>query len=310
MAGSGKRARQSEGPPFGNKVRPLEGVKRRSLLPGRVIRGSDRPVSGKTSPPPPRFCHSCGARKRSDRSFCPSCGKRSPERRGDPTVRPSTDARGGVVAGRRGRVTPPARSSGKSGRVGTSERLPSWIVGRGLRKVAASFLLIGSFLVGLQTLTPVASETVTPVTPVPSTPTASTVDLATLRLYSDQISALGSDVAAVAANGRRINEEWEQGNVDYQPTRDQMRALVTRTAALSARLAEIEVPPMADPLAHRQMLLEMSTFVSAAGGMSAGFESTDSGEARLAALSRFVGAAREFGALASEAARVVRSATT
>ncbi len=309
MAGSDKRARQREGLPFGNKVRPLEGVKRRSLSPGRVIRGSDRPVSGKTSSPPPRFCHSCGARKRSDRSFCPSCGMRSPERRGDPTLRPSTDARGGV-ADRRGRVIPPARSSGKSGRVGTSERLPSWIVGRGLRNVAASFFLIGSFLVGLQTLTPVASETVTPVTTVPSTPTASTVDLATLRLYSDQISALGSDVAAVAANGRRINEEWEQGNVDYQPTRDQMRALVTRTAALSARLAEIEVPPMADPLAHRQMLLEMSTFVSAAGGMSAGFESTDSGEARLAALSRFVSAAREFGALASEAARVVRSATT
>ncbi len=309
MAGSDNGTRQGASSPLGNNVGPRRRGNRRSPSRGRMIRDSDRPVAGKTSSSPPLFCHSCGARKKPDRSLCPSCGKGSPERRADPTVRPGTDA-GVGVAGGRDRVTPAPRSSGGKGRVAISERLPSWIVGRGFRNVAALFLLIASLLVGLQTLIPAASETVSTLAPVRSTQTVSTVDVATLRQYTDQISALGSDVAAAAAHGRRINEDWEQGNTGYQPTRDQMRALVNTASALSTRLADIAVPPMADPLVHRQMLLEMSTFVSAAGGMSAGFESTDSGEARMAELSRFAAAAREFGALVAEAAGVAGSAAT
>lgn len=176
--------------------------------------------------------------------------------------------------------------------------------------MVASVAVLAGLLLGFRTLIPVDSGAEAPVESTRPTLVPTTADTTALRLYGDLISGLGIDVAAEAEVGRRINDEWGRRTVEFQATKDAMRALVSRVTALSARLAATEVPPMTDPLAHRRMLLEMSTFVSAASGMSAGLESTDSGEARLAELARFEAAAREFSALVSDVEQSLGSART
>ncbi len=307
MAHSDKRAPRRNGLIFRKNVGVSKRRKLRYLVRRRMMRhGAERPGSDDNRSPPPIFCFSCGARKESGRSYCPSCGMRAPMKRTDSTVSARPVA-GGRNAGRRGTVTPTASSPREAGRPDNPKTHRSWIMSKAARNLLASFALATSVLVGLQTLVPVVSETVIPAEATPPTSTVGTVDLGALRLYADEISRLGADVAAVAANGRRINEAWDQGNAEYQDTRDAMRALVSSVEFLSDRFADLEVPPMADPLAHRQMFFELSRFVSAARGMAAGFESTDSGEARTAELARFLAAAREFGSLLATGGENIRS---
>ena len=259
---------------------------------------SDRFVFNEPAGGRQRFCHSCGVRNESAGSYCLSCGVSFRRRDRPSTARPTSGSAKAATGWQAAGSTEPSVST--QGDNESGEKARSRAPRGSVRSFAASIIVIAALLLGFNTLSSREPEVEAPVEPVSSTTTATTVDLTALRLYGNQISMLGSDVEDVAATGRSINDDWAERAVEYQPAKDRMRALVHRVTAISARMAEIVPPPEADPIAHRQMLLEIATLVSAAEGMMAGLESTDTGQARLAELARFEAAAREFGLLAGE----------
>lgn len=254
----------------------------------------------------PRFCHSCGTRNESGGSYCLSCGVSFRKREGVPATHAGAGSGEGAYRQGLAFTTESPSSEDEESESGGDQTPPR--TGRGsLRTLLVSVAVIASLVLGFRTLASRDTDAEAPDETVPSTTTATTLDAQALRLYAEELSVLAADVADVAATGRRINDEWDERLTEYQPTKDRMRALVSRATVLPARMAEIAVPAAADPVAHRQMMLEIATFVSAAEGMMAGLESTDAGETRLTELARFEAAAREFGSLVDQVARFLGS---
>lgn len=306
MAGSGDRTSDHRESASGDRRRSSIRKADPTPLTEAMIKPSSDPwVPEETAQDGPRFCHSCGARNESGGSYCLSCGVSFRKREGVPVARAgagsdeSADRQELAVA-----TESPSSDSGESDSGG--DQTQSRTARGGLRTLLVSIAVIASLVLGFRTLA--SRDTAEgPGETVPSTTTSTTVDAAALRLYAEEIAVLSADVAEVAAAGRRINDEWDERAAEYQPTKDRMRALVSRATVLPARMAEIAVPAAADPVAHRQMMLEIATLVSAAEGMMAGLESTDAGETRLTELARFEAAAREFGSLVDQVERSLGS---
>lgn len=268
--------------------------------------GSDRRRSHKAVADGPRFCRSCGERNVSGGTYCLSCGISFRPRESVSRARAGAGATDSARRHPVASMTKAAPSGGTDHKSRTDQSPPGSTRGRLLTLVAV-IAVIASLVLGFRTLQSRDSVTATPADTVVSTAIVTTVDTAAMPLYVDQISMLGADVAQIVETSRHINDEWDERTADYQPTKDRMRALVSRASVLPARMAQITVPVMADPLAHRRMLLEIATLVSAAEGMMAGLESTDAGETRISELVRFEASAREFLALVDQVERSVAS---
>ena len=299
MAGSDERTSDQRGSTSADRGRSsLRKAEPTPLTEAMIRPRSDPWESEETERIGPRFCHSCGDRNESGDSYCLSCGVSFRRREPVPGARAGTGEDEATDVQQPASVSELLPSDAGASESDTGQRRPT---ARGsIRTLLVSIAVIASLVLGFRTLTSRETEVGGSDETVPSTTTVTTVDPATLRLYGDQISMLGADVAEVAAMGRRINDEWDERTAEYQTTKDRMRALVSRATVLPARMAEIQLPASADPIVHRQMLLEIATLVSAAEGMMAGLESTDAGESRLSELARFEAAAREFGLLVDE----------
>ena len=249
-----------------------------------------------------RFCHSCGARNESEGSYCLACGVRFllPDE-----VAGSHETRDEPVD--------PERALGSSGEGVTELPVADWDQAdeaygasppapasqRGFRSLLIIIVVVAILLLGLSTLrSRDADQTEQTEQTEPSTTTTAATDDSALRSYTGEISVLAEDVAELRATGRRINDEWDNRVIDYDTTLDRTAALVSRAGVLPDRLGALTVPERADQGIHQRMIESLSTLASAAEGMMAGLESTDSGETRLVQLRRFEAAASEFGSLA------------
>ena len=307
MAGSDDRTSDHRGSASGDRGRSsVRKAEPAPLTEAMIKPRSDRWGSEETTRGGPRFCHSCGELNESGGSYCLSCGVSFRAREGIPAPRAGSGPDGNTYA-RQAASEPELPASGGGGNERGDGQTRQRAARGSIRTLVVSIAVIASLVLGFRTLASRDTGTEAPAETVPSTTTATTLDTVAVRLYGDQVSMLGADVAEVAETGRRINDEWDDRTAEYQATKDRMRALVSRATVLPARMAEIAVPPTADPVVHRQMLLEIATLVSAAEGMMAGLESTDAGETRLSELARFESAAREFGSLADQVERSLGS---
>ncbi len=269
-----------------------------------------RPAESEGRPPMTiRFCHSCGTRTEPGSSYCLACGVRfgAPVRAGEATpARPEHTARARAgdppVAG----VSEPP-SPGWDGQDGVEDLAQSGSnTQRVLRSALISILVVAVLVVGYGTLrsgeepAPAATEETSPTTTEPD------ADLE-FRAYADLVGVLGDDVADLRVSGRQINDDWDGRIADYDTTVGRMSSLISRAGLLPIRFNGFTRPADADRLTHERMAESLETLVSAAEGMMAGLESTDTGEIRLAQLARFEAAAAEFGSLADEVERATGS---
>ena len=266
-------------------------------------------VTPRTRPPGPeerppttiRFCPSCGTRTEPGSSYCLACGVRfgsagrdvggSAARPEDPDRIRSRDQ---PVAG----VTEfPASGWAGSDESGEPDVSGS-SGGRALRSVLIIILVIAVLVVGFSTLRsgdePAPTEETSPAT------TSEVVDDSEFRAYADQVGVLADDVADLRASARQINDDWDGRVADYDTTVERMSSLISRVGLLPIRLEGFTRPLDADRLTYERMAESLDTLVSAADGMMAGLQSPDTGEVRLAQLTRFETAASEFGSLAEQ----------
>ena len=260
---------------------------------------------GERPPMTIRFCPSCGTRTEPGSSYCLACGVRlgSTGRRPEGSAsRPEEPAR---VESRdrpvRGPTEPSAPGWDESDE---AEALAASGSGgqRGLRLVLVVVLVIAVLVVGFGTLRSGDETASTPSEEM--SPTTTEADEALeFRAYADQVGVLADDVGDLRVSGRQINDDWDDRVADYDTTVDRMSSLVSRTGLLPIRFNGFTRPVDADRLTHERMAESLESLVSAAEGMMAGLQSTDTGEVRLAQLARFEAAASEFGLLAEEVER-------
>lgn len=268
--------------------------------------------TGSGEPPPTtiRFCASCGTRTEPGSAYCLACGVRLGSgvppgegfaaHRGDPAGRQSRDQ---PVEG----VTE-FPTSGWDGSDEVEKSATSGSSGqRTLRFVLVIILVVAVLVVGFGTLRR-GDEPV----PEPSAATSPTineaVDGAAFRTYADQVGVLADDVADLRASARQLNDDWDDRAADYDTTLERMSSLMSRTGLLPIRFDGFARPPDADRLTYERMAESLETLVSAAEGMMAGLQSTDTGEVRLAQLARYEAAASEFGSLAEAVERAATQA--
>ena len=242
-----------------------------------------------------RFCPSCGTRTEPASAYCPACGVQLGS--AGPAARP------GDPAGRQGREQPvegvtefPASGWDESDE---AEKLAaSGSSGlRTLRFVLVVILVIAVLVVGFGTLRR-GGEPATEASEVTSPTTTGVANDAAFRTYADQVAVLADDVADLRASARQLNDDWDDRAADYDTTLERMSSLMSRTGLLPIRFDGFTRPLDADRLTHERMAESLETLVSAAEGMMAGLQSTDTGEVRLAQLARYESAASEFGSLA------------
>ncbi|MDE0168312.1 MAG: hypothetical protein OXS29_02175 [bacterium] len=262
-----------------------------------------RPAASEGRPPMTiRFCHSCGTRTEPGSSSCLACGVRfvAPVRTGEgPPARPEHTARAQVgdppVAGVH--EPPSPRWDEQEGVEGLAPSGSN--TQRVLRSTLISILVIAVLVVGYGTLR--SGEETDPASTEQTAPTTTEPDAdLEFRAYADLVGVLAADVADLRVSGRQINDDWDGRIADYDTTVGRMSSLISRAGLLPIRFNGFTRPADADRLTHERMAESLETLLSAAEGMMAGLESTDTGEIRLAQLARFEAAAAEFGSLAEE----------
>ena len=246
-----------------------------------------------------RICSSCGEGNSPSASYCIACGARiAPPRQSAGTEGPDADPEPSVAGV--GTASPD-----------TADHVlrpdPEITPGlRRLRSLLVAILVIAFLSLGLSTLRGGDGE---PEETAPTTSTsavATTADMA-IRSYLTVVGLLAEDVEQLKVAARRINEAWDNRSVGYATTLEEMNELVARTAALPARLGAVTPPGAVDPVDHRQMESALTVLTATAEGMLGGLESSDTGEARLAQLSRFEAAATDFVALAGQVRRLLEA---
>ena len=270
-------------------------------------------VTPRTHPPgseerPPtsiRFCHSCGTGVEPGSSYCLACGVRfgavSGVGEGTPT-RQKDEARGSSryepVAG----VTEFPQDGWGEQDVAGESAAPGPSPRRALRIGLVGILVVAVLAVGLGTLRNRDEPAPAPTEELSTTATVA-IDDSDFRGYVDQVAVVSDDVTDLRASGRQINDDWDNRIADYDTTINRMSALISRTGLLPIRFNGFTRPLDADRLTHERMAESLDSLLSAAEGMMAGLQSTDTGEVRLGQLARFEAAASEFGSLADQVER-------
>lgn len=263
-----------------------------------------------------RVCHACGELNEPGRSVCRACGARTaayePESREDPATREMTAP---------GRPRPDWTFEAeedpgflwdeedlwdeeRDGRIKAGRRkAPSPKRGARILLIlvaAAAILFLGFDVVINRGEAPSEAEPVTTTAPAseageaPAASEEDTLESYTLRIYADQIAGLAGEVEQLRAEGRRINDRWDDRTAGYEATFVDMRALAPQARDMFLRLREVNRPDAADADLHQRMVEALSDMVRSADGMVTGLQSSDSGEARQQQLEAFEAAADDF----------------
>lgn len=257
------------------------------------------PDAGPSGPTAAMSCPSCGESNNPTASYCIACGARiapPPEIAGMDA--PDTDPLGSPASrGRSGTVADGESPDGTDLRLRPVPEISPGV--RRLRSLLVAILVIAFLSLGFSTLRSRDGEPESSGSTTPTSVVATTTNTG-LRSYVTVVGLLADDVEQLKIGARRINEAWDNRTVGYATTLEEMTELVARTVALPARLASVPMPEAVDPVLHRQMDSALAVLTSTGEGMLGGLESSDTGEARLAQLSRFEAAAADFAALASQ----------
>lgn len=142
-----------------------------------------------------------------------------------------------------------------------------------------------------------ASTTTTTIDPLGVDPVASTtvpVIDATTQAYLDQVTLLNTDLDGLAARLQQLNADWDARTIDYATARNTLRdEIIPELEAWAVRVADAAAPPS---YATDQAALTdaAAPVVAASQAVLAGLESSDTGEARAAALVDFTTAVTGF----------------
>ena len=137
-------------------------------------------------------------------------------------------------------------------------------------------------------------------TTVPTQPTVATTAGPSRDVldYYDELSALYTRVAALAADMRAANNDWDNRSVtgvSYQATETAMSGLLSRAEGLRDEVGYIDPPAdLGLPVEHRAAWSAAGQMADAARAALAGLRSSDTGERRRAALAEFVDAFGRF----------------
>ena len=116
--------------------------------------------------------------------------------------------------------------------------------------------------------------------------------------YYDELSALYTKVAALAADMRAANNDWDNRSVtgvSYQATETAMSGLLSRAEGLRDEVGYVDPPAdLGLPVEHRAAWSAAGQMADAARAALAGLRSSDTGERRRAALAEFIDAFGRF----------------
>lgn len=123
-----------------------------------------------------------------------------------------------------------------------------------------------------------------------------------VQAYLDGITALETELTGFQTEMASINAQWDSPDrtVTYQDTEAALVDLAARVQAWSEGLAAI-VAPLGLENVHTVLTAAAAEAANAADAVVAGLQSSDTGEARRAALDAFDEAVRAFTAAADEA---------
>ena len=134
------------------------------------------------------------------------------------------------------------------------------------------------------------TTTMIPVTPLDGGPIDTSeptpVD-AEMQAYLDQVTLLTTDLAALDTEMVRLNEQWDNREIEFGSARNELRDEINVNVALWSDRVVAAVPP-ASLTSQHQVLIDSAVAVNAAAiEVLAGLESSDNGEQRAAALVSF-----------------------
>jgi len=135
-----------------------------------------------------------------------------------------------------------------------------------------------------------ATTTMIPAVPLDGGPidtSESTLVDAEVQAYLDQVTLLTTDIVALGAEMVRVNEQWDNREIEFGSARNELRDEINVNVALWGDRVVAVVPP-ASLTSQHQVLIDSAVAVNtAATEVLAGIESSDNGEQRTAALVSF-----------------------
>lgn len=146
--------------------------------------------------------------------------------------------------------------------------------------------------------------------PAPSTTTLPAAQESAINDYVIGLQALAGEVAALGSSAAQVNRAWDDRTQNFDVTRSGLISIRLQAEDLPEQLAELD-PPAALTLDNRLRLQDsLQVMADSAGGMVAGLESPDTGEARSRALDRFQAAVSEFDWVSEEVISALRESTS
>lgn len=146
--------------------------------------------------------------------------------------------------------------------------------------------------------------------PAPSTTTLPAAQESAINDYVIGLQALAGEVAALGSSAAQVNRAWDDRTQNFDVTRNGLISIRLQAEDLPEQLAELD-PPAALTLDNRLRLQDsLQVMADSAGGMVAGLESPDTGEARSRALDRFQAAVSEFGWVSEEVISALRESAS
>ncbi|MDH3307881.1 MAG: hypothetical protein OEO77_10225 [Acidimicrobiia bacterium] len=155
--------------------------------------------------------------------------------------------------------------------------------------------------------TPAISTTTTLVDTITTTtlPAVGVLPDAETQAYLDGVEAWRASLAALDLEMTAINSDWDNRAIEYAAARDSIRDdLNPRINEFATTVAD-GLPPAANTVLtslHDQLAAAASATADAAAGVLAGLQSSDTGEARAAALDEFATAVAAFNTAADSIA--------
>ena len=264
---------------------------------------TDEMITPRTAPAPADAggegtrCHVCGEANHPEASYCLACGVRLTDETPEPWVDDdfSFDHDAGFLDPEQ--VEPPPVASAEPTETDVEET-PRDTAALIRRIVTVVVSLIVVFLLVI---------TFRPSSEPEETTTTTSADQAALETYAAGLVDVAATVTELRADAATINQAWDDRTEDYDATLTALTGLASRAAPLSDLVLALEPPASVDLATHQRLVRSAADLADAAQEMVDGLQSTDTGEARRAALDRFDALALEFGSVSG---LVVDSAAT
>ena len=169
--------------------------------------------------------------------------------------------------------------------------LPLIVIGM----VAFTYICVANLDTGVEaTAVSTTSTTLDPLGPDAVTTTTTVVVDGVAQAYLDQVTLLNTDLEALNGRLLQLNADWDERTIDYATARNTLRdEIIVELEAWAVRVADAEVPA-SFATDHEALIGATEPVVAGAEAVLAGLESSDTGEARAAALVEFGAAVTGF----------------